>query len=489
VDARGATIDSKHMSVPRGSTVGTPLGSQAPYDVIVVGGGHAALSAALSACRTARRVLVLERAPVHMRGGNSRHTRNVRCAHDAGDPYMIGEYGEEEFLNDLRQVGGGQVNADLARFAIRESKTLPAWMTEQGAAWQQALRGTLSLARTNRFFLGGGKALVNTYYETCRRLGVAICYDATVEDVLVDGRRSEGVVVRLDGTRQIVRARAIVIASGGFEANLEWLRRYWGDAVENFVVRGTPYNDGQVLAALLDRGAMQTGDPKGFHAIAVDARAPQYDGGIATRLDSIPFGIVVNREGKRFADEGEDLWPKRYATWGGRIAGQSGQRAYSIVDAQGIGCFLPPLYKPFQAGSVETLAGLLQIDPGALSRTVEAYNRAASGNEAFRPDVLDGLRTRGLDPPKSNWARPLDRPPFYAFPLRPGITFTYMGVGVDETARIVDRLGQPFLNLYAAGEIMSGNILRSGYLAGFGMTIGGVFGRLAGREAATHAGR
>ena len=457
------------------------------YHVIVIGGGHAALSAALSARETAGRVLVLERAPLHMRGGNSRHTRNVRCAHDAGDAYLTAEYGEAEFLDDLRRVGGGRVNEALARFAVRESKTLPAWMAEQGAGWQPALRGTLSLSRTNRFFLGGGKALLNAYYEACRRRGVAVRYEAPVEDVLVTGRRAEGVVVRCGERRGVVRGRAVVAASGGFEANLEWLRRYWGDAVDNFAVRGTPYNDGMVLAALLDKGVRQVGDPRGFHAIAVDARAPKYDGGIATRLDSIPFGIVVNRAGERFSDEGEDLWPKRYATWGGRVAAQPGQIAYSIVDAKALGCFLPPLYKPFQAGSIGALAALVQIDPQALLRTVHAYNRATAGNTAFRADVLDGLRTSGLQPPKSNWARPIDRPPFYALPLRPGITFTYMGVGVDESARVVDRHGLPFANLYAAGEIMSGNILESGYLAGFGMTIGGVFGRLAGREAATHA--
>jgi tricarballylate dehydrogenase len=462
-------------------------GAAEEYHVIVIGGGHAALSAALSARQTAGRVLVLERAPLHMRGGNSRHTRNIRCAHDAGDAYLTAEYGEDEFLDDLRRVGGGRLNGALARFAIRESKTLPAWMVVQGARWQPALRGTLSLARTNRFFLGGGKALLNAYYETCRRRGVAVRYEAPVEDVLVAGRRAEGVVVRRGERREVVRGRAVVVASGGFEANLEWLRRYWGDAVDNFAVRGTPYNDGMVLAALLNKGARQVGDPRGFHAIAVDARAPKFDGGIATRLDSIPFGIVVNRAGERFSDEGEDLWPKRYATWGGRVAAQPGQIAYSIVDAKAVRCFLPPLYEPFQAGSIGALAALVQIDPQALLRTVDAYNRATAGNTAFRADVLDGLHTSGLHPPKSNWARPIDRPPFYALPLRPGITFTYMGVGVDETARIVDRQGLPFANLYAAGEIMSGNILESGYLAGFGMTIGGVFGRLAGRGAAMHA--
>jgi len=472
----------------RGTAGADARRAEASYDVVVVGGGNAALSAALSARHAAPRVLLLERAPVHMRGGNSRHTRNVRCAHLAGDTYLTGEYVEDEFLEDLKKVGGGQVNEALARFTIRESVDLPAWMTRHGVYWQPALRGTLSLGRTNRFFLGGGKALVNAYYETAERAGIEVRYDASVEDLLVEGRRVEGVVVRLGGgTPERIRAKAAVIASGGFEANLDWLKEYWGDAADNFAVRGTPYNDGRMLRVLLDRGAMRVGDPKGFHAIAVDARAPKYDGGIATRLDAIPFGVVVNRDGVRFYDEGEDLWPKRYATWGGRVAAQPGQIAYCIVDALAMGSFLPPLYKPFQAGSIAELAAPLGLEASTLVRTIEEFNRAAAGNTHVRPEVLDGLATRGLTPPKSNWARPIDRPPYYALPLRPGITFTYMGVGVDETARVVDRDGQPFENLYAAGEIMSGNILASGYLAGFGMTIGGVFGRLAGREAATHA--
>ena len=458
-----------------------------PYDVIVIGGGNAALCAALSARRHAPRVLLLERAPRHMRGGNTRHTRNVRCAHAPGDPYLSGEYTEEEFLDDLLRVGGGRVNLDLARYVIRESRMLPSWMTEHGVRWQQPLAGTLQLGRTNRFFLGGGKALVNAYNETVCRLGITVRYDACAEDLLISGGAFEAVVVTQAGTREVIRGRAAVVASGGFEANLAWLGRYWGDAAENFIVRGTPYNDGKMLALLLEKGAMQVGDPKGFHAIAVDARAPKYDGGIATRLDAIPFGIVVNRAAQRFYDEGEDLWPKRYAIWGRLIAEQPGQIAYSIVDAGAIDRFLPPLYPPFQADSVEELAASLGLDRGGLVQTVQAFNRAADGNAAPRFDALDGAGTNGLTPPKSNWARPIIRPPFYGLPLRPGITFTYLGVAVDDAARVLDRSGRPFPNVYAAGEIMSGNVLSSGYLGGFGLTLGSVFGRLAGREAATHA--
>jgi tricarballylate dehydrogenase len=297
--------------------------------------------------------------------------------------------------------------------------------------------------------------------------------------------------VRLASTNgdaaETIRGGAVVVAAGGYEANIEWLKRHWGDAADNFIIRGSPNNDGTLLAALMKHGAKSIGDPKGFHAIAVDARAPKFDGGIVTRLDVVPFGIVVNREARRFYDEGEEIWPKRYAIWGTLIARQPGQIAYGIVDAKAIDSFLPPMFKPYQADTLEALAAQLGLDPATFVNTVTEYNRAAAGNTELRMERLDGNSTRGLTPPKSNWAMPIDRPPFYGLPLRPGITFTYMGVEVDERARVADQSGRPFQNIFAAGEIMSGNILTKGYLGGFGLTIGSVFGRLAGREAGANA--
>lgn len=457
------------------------------YDVIVVGGGNAALCAAMAARHIASRVLVLERAPEHMRGGNTRHTRNVRCAHATSDTYCSGSYPQEEFLDDLAAVTGGPANPDLARFVIRQSSKLYEWMSEHGASWQPPLAGTLHLGRTNRWFLGGGKALLNAYYRTAQRMGIEVRYDALVGDLVVENGRFEGVALKGAGSLELVRGRAVVVATGGFEANLEWLKRHWGEAAENFIVRGTPYNDGVMLAALLERGAKPIGDPKGFHAIALDARAPKYDGGIVTRLDAIPFGIVVNRQARRFYDEGEEVWPKRYAIWGGLVASQPEQLAYCIVDAQTIRRFLAPAFKPYQADTIEGLAQALGLDPKALTSTVAEYNRATLGNGPLRIEVLDGNSTREIQPRKSNWALPIDHPPFYGFPLRPGITFTYMGVTVDETARVLEQGDKPMENVYAAGEIMSGNILTKGYLAGFGLTIGSVFGELAGRSAATSA--
>src|SRR6202165_4099183 len=366
----------------------------AEYDVIVIGGGNAALCAALAARHVVSRVLVLERAPEHMRGGNTRHTRNIRCTHAAADQFFSGPYSEEEYLQDLIGVTGGPANLDLAKLAVRESSKLPEWMSAHGVNWLQPLAGTLQLGRTNRWFLGGGKALLNTYYQTACRMGISIRYDAMIEDLVIENGRFEGVRLKNGNTEEFIRGRAVVVAAGGYEANIEWLKKHWGDAADNFIIRGTPYNDGMLLATLLKKGAKAIGDPKGFHAIAVDARAPKFDGGIVTRLDAIPFGIVVNQLARRFYDEGENIWPKRYAIWGGLIAAQPDQLAYVIVDSKTVSQFLPPMFKPYEADSLEALANLIDVDRCAFVATLREYNCATCGNTQQRMESPDGNRTR-----------------------------------------------------------------------------------------------
>jgi tricarballylate dehydrogenase len=238
-----------------------------------------------------------------------------------------------------------------------------------------------------------------------------------------------------------------------------------------------------VLKSLLGQNVQPTGDPTQFHCVAIDARAPKFDGGIVTRIDCIPFSIVVDRDGKRFYDEGEDTWPKRYAIWGRLVAQQPGQIAYSIFDAKSERDFMPSVFAPYRADSIGALAALIGVDRNALETTVRDYNAAVRPGH-FESQKLDNCRTEGLTPPKSHWARTIDTPPFFSYPHRPGITFTYLGVKVDENARVMMANGQPTANLFAAGEMMAGSILSKGYLAGFGMTIGAVFGRIAGREAA-----
>jgi tricarballylate dehydrogenase len=339
------------------------------------------------------------------------------------------------------------------------------------------------LSRTNAFFLGGGKALMNSYYAAAARAGICVVYDAEVVSLDIHEGAFRSALVRVEGHTEEVTAAAVVIAAGGFEANIDWLRDIWGEAADNFIIRGTPYNKGTLLKLLLDAGVQAVGDPSQCHAIAVDARAPRFDGGIVTRLDSLPFGIVVNKHAERFYDEGEDAWPKRYAIWGRLIASQPEQLAFSIVDAKATPAFMPSVFPPVAASSIHDLAVALGLPAERLRETVTAFNAAVRPG-SFDHTRLDDCRTEGLAPNKTHWARRLDTPPFWGYPLRPGITFTYLGVKVDDRARVLMADGSPARNIYAAGEIMAGNILRRGYIAGIGMTIGTVFGRIAGQQSA-----
>lgn len=456
-------------------------------DVLVIGGGNAALCAALMAREAGASVLMLESSPKEWRGGNSQHTRNLRCMHDAPQDVLVGAYSEDEFWQDLLKVTGGRTDEALARLVIRASSSCRDWMRKHGVRFQPSLSGTLHVARTNAFFMGGGKALVNAYYRSAEHVGVQVRYNAPVDALELDGNRF--VAAWAGGER--ITARACVVASGGFESNREWLREAWGQneagewPADNFLIRGTRFNKGVLLRHLLESGADPIGDATQSHMVAIDARAPLYDGGICTRVDCVSLGIMVNRHAERFYDEGEDFWPKRYAIWGRLVAQQPGQIGYSIIDAKAVGHFMPPVFPGVKADTLPALARELGLDEETFVRTVHDYNNACRVG-TFDHEVLDDCHTEGLVPAKTHWARPLDVPPFYAYALRPGITFTYLGVKVDEHAA-VQFDGLASTNLFAAGEIMAGNVLGQGYTAGVGMSIGTAFGRIAGTQAAKAA--
>ncbi len=384
-------------------------------DVLIAGGGNAALCAAITAAEAGASVLLLESAPKPYRGGNSRHVRNFRCMHTESMGVLTGQYGEDEYFDDLLKVTEGKTDEELARTCIRASEDAYGWMHSHGVRFQPSISGTLSLSRTNAFFLGGGKALVNACYRCAEALGVEIVYEAPVTHLEYDGARITGAAAQVGGERIALTPRAVVAASGGFQADL---------------------------------------------------------------------AVVVNKNGARFYDEGEDVWPKRYAIWGRLVAAQPAQVAFAIIDSKALDLFMPSVFPPAQAGSIDELARRLNLPAAPLAQTVAAFN-AACGPGEFKPDALDGLSTAGLIPRKSNWARAIDTPPFYGYELRPGVTFTYLGLQVDENAQVQAAQG-PVENLWAAGEIMAGSLLGQGYLAGFGMTIGTVFGRLAGQGAAAH---
>ena len=456
-------------------------------DILVIGGGNAALFAALMALDVGAKVQILEEALRAWRGGNSAHTRNLRCMHDAPQDVLTDAYPEEEFWQDLFKVTGGQTDEQLARLAIRESSQCRDWMRRHGVHFQPSLSGTLHLSRTNAFFMGGGKALMNAYYRSAEKLGVGMRYDAPVDRLELRGGRFVAAHI---GTERI-EARACVVASGGFESNREWLREVWGQneagewPADNFAIRGTRFNRGVLLRDLIDQGADTIGDPTQSHSVAIDARAPLYDGGICTRVDCVSLGIVVNKHAQRFYDEGEDFWPKRYAIWGRLVAHQPGQIAFSVIDAKAVGRFMPPVFPGEKTDSLAQLARQLNLDEAAFAETVNAYNAACRVGR-FDHAVLDDCHTEGLTPAKTHWAQPIDTAPFYGYALKPGITFTYLGMKVDAQAA-VHFGGQPSSNLFAAGEVMAGNVLGKGYTAGVGMTIGTAFGRIAGAQAAKAA--
>ncbi|CAN1483543.1 SdhA Succinate dehydrogenase/fumarate reductase, flavoprotein subunit [Burkholderiaceae bacterium] len=457
------------------------------WDVIVVGGGNAALCGALMAREAGASVLILEASPKEWRGGNSQHTRNLRCMHDAPQDVLVDAYPEEEYWQDLLKVTGGQTNEKLARMVIRESSSCRDWMRKHGVHFQPPLSGTLHVARTNAFFMGGGKALVNAYYASAEKLGIDILYDSPVDDLEI----KDGKFIAAKVGEKRYAGNACVLGCGGFESDRKWLREAWGQnelgewPADNFLIRGTRYNMGVVLKVMMREGADTMGDPTQAHCVAIDARSPLYDGGICTRIDCVSLGIVVNREAKRFYDEGEDFWPKRYALWGRLVALQPGQIAYSIIDAKSVGRFMPAVFENIKADTLPELARKLELDPEVFMQTINEFNAACQPG-TFDHTIQDDCHTKGLVPEKTHWALPIEKGPFYGYPVRPGVTFTYFGLTTDEKASVFFD-GKVSPNMFAAGEINAGNVLGKGYTAGVGMSIGTAFGRIAGTQAALAA--
>ncbi len=450
-------------------------------DVLVVGGGVAALAAAIEAARLGASVRLLDAAPRELMGGNTRHSRNFRYAHSAPTPATPDSYLEDDFRADLLRATEGLAHPVLSDLLVSESRDLPRWLADQGVALQRADDGNLPYSRRTAFFLGGGMAAVRALYDRAHALGVQVRHDAPVSALRLDGTRVRAAL----GGQRLMSAGAFVLANGGAHAAPDLLREHWGDAAEGFLNRGTPWGRGELLRGLLAQGAQAVGDPGLLYLVAVDARSPREDGGIVTRIRGMPLGIVVDAMGRRRHDEGADTASTRYARWGQRLAAFPGQIGWLVLDAAGLRAAPPALYPPIQAGDPLRLAQQAGIDGPKLAATLTEYNaRIVQPDDPTDPSRW---RTAGLEPPKSNYALPMVEPPFSAYPMRPGITFAHHGVAVDDRTRVRWRDGGYLDNGFAAGMIMAANLIPRGYVSGLAVTIGLVFGRIAGREAAAYA--
>ncbi|TCM86572.1 FAD-dependent tricarballylate dehydrogenase TcuA [Rhodovulum steppense] len=425
--------------------------------VLVVGGGFAGLCAAIEARLAGASVTLIDAAPIHLRGGNARHSRNIRLAHDTETPWQRGSYPVADFMDDLGRIGAP--DPMLAEVMARGSADLAGWLAAQGVAFEPWADGNLPWSRRTAFFRGGGQALVNALYRRAQRLGVdirhgcrvgAVCPEALCPDSNMPLRFS---VDTPEGTGMI-EAAALVLASGGYGADRARLAAHLGQVAEGIANRGTPFQRGEPLLWLLDNGAAPAGLPGDGHLVAVDARAPMEDAGIVSRVDGMHLGIVVDADGRRICDADAVTGPARYSHWGQLLAARAAPRAWLVLGAEGAARLPPMLYPPLRADSPAALARLCGIDPDELEATLAT----------------------------------LDHVPLAAIPLRPGLAFTRHGVGVDETARLRLAAGGTAPRLFAAGAAMCGAVLGQGYLSGCALAIGGVFGRIAGQQAAELAG-
>jgi tricarballylate dehydrogenase len=487
-------------------------------DVVVVGAGNAALCAALAAAEHGVSVLVLERAPENESGGNSRFTAGaIRCVYNGVDDLRelmpdltddevrntdFGTYTEEQFFDDMARVTEYRANPDLVELLVKRSRPTLLWMRGKGIRFAPIYgRQAFKVAGKFKFWggltveaWGGGPGLVEGLTEAARKRGVSVAYQARATALIADDDGVKGVRVRHAGKTAEIRAKAVILAAGGFESNAEWRTRYLGPGWDLAKVRGTRFNTGDGIRMALEVGAQPYGNWSGCHAVGWDRNAPEF-GDLAVgdnfQKHSYPFGIMLNANGERFVDEGADFRNYTYAKYGRVILAQPGQFAWQVFDRKVLH-LLRDEYRIKQvtkvrADTLEELVGKLDdVDPKRALETIRQYNAAIRTEVPFNPNVKDGRCTIGLAVPKSNWANLIDEPPFEAYAVTCGVTFTFGGVRITNDAEVVDTEGAPIPGLFAAGE-MVGGLFYFNYPGGTGLMSGAVFGKIAGTSAGKRA--
>lgn len=485
------------------------------YDVVVVGKGNAALCAALSARDQGVKVAMLEAAPEEEHGGNSRFAGGVmRFAYETVDDLKrvtdltdeeiansdFGTNTREEYLDKLYQLTSYRTDADLSEILVNNSLDTMAWLRSKGARFVPNWGRQSAIVNGKRRFFGnmpievsgGGAGLVQYLDAAAAKAGIEIFYATRATSLLYDGIRVQGVRAQQAGKALEFRAKSVVLACGGFEANPEWRTRYLGPGWELAKVRGTRFNAGDGLRMALDIGAAPYGNWSGCHATGWDRYAPEFGDvnvGDQFQKHSYIFGLLINAEGKRFVDEGLDFHSFTYAKYGGEVLKQPGQFAWQVFDSK-VKHLLRSEYRikfvtKATANTLEELAPQLEgVNAENFLKTVHEYNAAVRKDVAFEHTIKDGKCTVGIDPPKSNWAQALDTPPYEAYATTCGITFTFGGLRIDkETAQVLNVHFHPIPGLYCAGE-MVGGLFYFNYPSGTGLVSGAVFGRLAGASAA-----
>ena len=473
------------MSIPFGSS-----GAAATYEtgVCVVGGGIAGLATAISARQSGAQVILIEKAPREGRGGNTRFAdAQMRFPHEA-DEYGVRDYTVDDMFEDLMRISRGRANPELIRTLCENARETAEWLTGMGLEWEKGYPHTAGYRRSPA---AGGQGLVDLLYRRLESVGGIVAYETGAIDLIVTPeRRIAGVrAIGPEGVTDILASGGVVLACGGFQANVEMRVRYLGRFADSLILRGSRYNTGEGLRMAMEAGAMPAGQWGDYHSAVLDARSPKIECGV-TALYNYQMGIFVDKEGRRFLDEGEDFRDHTYVKFSKFIVEQAGGEAWCIFDQKAyqreeFARAWRPVGPPLEANTLKELAEQMDMPAENFMETIGNFNSAVQPGE-YDLDRLDGKRTLGITPAKSNWALPIDSPPYIAIPVTGGITFTFGGIKCDTTARVIDTRGQVMEGLYAAGEPM-GEIFYYNYPGASSVIRGAVFGKIAGAHAAGRA--